>query len=494
MSISKPTSSNRLFSFRAKSEDPAVELFLIDARMSLVARGRRELSTEQPLGVYTLKLRAGPATREEVILLDRDLVHPVKPLEFASAVPLQATSQTHEYQQAAAVTQSGETNVTLDGGSSIFVFAREWTPQGRPLVAGHHPAEGLMLCSQDGNQLVDFQKQSRTDLTLDPWAACGVSVKPGMYRLAVRVATGEYFEMALPAMPGFHTKVFLVQRDEHGSGRGRRPNLASASVLLTRSKKFDKDSQETRLAEMAKLALVDRRRVYSTELDRFLKAKSDNPMLGILGGHLLLLEGTVDIKLLTTVVRNLRLILPVPHPDVEALALAAGLDTTYRFTMPPMLRASWRIVLDHSIRRPSLVPRGSLAASLATLVTDQDPWLIWCRPGTKKLLDQRYKSVAEFIGKSLRPSLVNAMTNATLRKISTGISGLDEVVGKLNLPPSTIAHLAERFLQNLKPPKAAARGRKAPAKKAAAKKRAIPTSRSKETRAKAPKKTRGRTA
>lgn len=450
MSSSNSAASPPSYSFKAVSDDSAVELFLIDARMQLVARGRRELITEQPIGVYTLKLRAGPTSREEVILLDRNMTYPVEPLRFASAVPLNATSETHEYQQAAAKDLSRKVNVELGKGASIFVFARDWTPDNGKVRSGHHPAEGLTLCSEQGVKLVDFQTQSVTDMSGDPWAACRVSVNPGLYRLAVRVATGEYFEMTLTALPGYFLKVFLVQRDESASGRGRHPDLARASVLMSRHEEFDKDSEESRIAEMAKLALVDRRRVYGTEMNRFLTKKAENPMLGILGGHLLLLEKEIDTALLRTVVQNLRKILPTPHPDVEALALAAGMVTAHRFTMPPMLRASWQIVLNHSVHQPELVPIGSLAASLATLITQQDPWLIWCRPGAKRQIDQRQRGIANFIKEQLEPSLVQLMSKMILSKAPKRVPALDKLMGELNLPPSTVAHLVEKFLHHTK--------------------------------------------
>ncbi len=446
MSNSDSSAVPRLFSFEAVSADSAVELFLIDARMQLVARGRQRLETRQPIGVYTLKLRAGPASSEEVILLDRDMTHQVTPLKFASAVPLNATSKSHEYHQAAASARSLKVDVELGKGASIFVFAREWTPDNGKTKSGHNPAEGLTLCSENGDKLVDFQTQSYTDMRDDAWAACRVSVNPGIYRLAVRVATGESFEMAVAAMPGYHVKVFLMQRDEEASGRGRRPDLARASVLISRTAGFDQMSEESRIAEMAKLALVDRRRVYGDEMDRFLRDKAKNPMLGIFGGHLLLLEREVDMDLLKTVVTNLRKLFPATHPDVEALALAAGMGTTHRFTMPPMLRASWQIVLDHSVKQPELVPLGSLAASLATLVTQQDPWLIWCRPGTQRRIDQQQRGFADFIKKQLEPSLVRMMTTLLFNKAASGIPSVDKLVGELNLPPATIAHLVEKFL------------------------------------------------
>ena len=105
----------------------------------------------------------------------------------------------------------------------------------------------------------------------------------------------------------------------------------------------------------------------------------------------------------------------------------------------------------------------SLAASLATLVTQQDPWLIWCRPGTKREIDQRQKGIANFIKKQLEPSLVRLMTKMVMDKAPSGVPALDKIMGQLNLPPSTVAHLVEKFLH----------ASKSPALKTVARKRAV---------------------
>jgi len=107
MSSSNSAASPPSYSFKAVSDDSAVELFLIDARMQLVARGRRELITEQPIGVYTLKLRAGPTSREEVILLDRNMTYPVEPLRFASAVRVSTSSREGSKPQSQCRTRQG---------------------------------------------------------------------------------------------------------------------------------------------------------------------------------------------------------------------------------------------------------------------------------------------------------------------------------------------------------------------------------------------------
>jgi hypothetical protein len=119
-------------------------------------------------------------------------------------------------------------------------------------------------------------------------------------------------------------------------------------------------------------------------LPQLLPEKFDNPMLGILGAHLLLLRSNPDLGLLDEVVRNLRILLP-GHPDVEALALrlpAAQLTaaTAFEFASPPMLFKSWSLVVASSVARAEIVPTGSLAARAAELLWGSGAWLVWRKP------------------------------------------------------------------------------------------------------------------
>jgi hypothetical protein len=74
--------------------------------------------------------------------------------------------------------------------------------------------------------------------------------------------------------------------------------------------------------------------------------KLENPMLGILGMHLLLKNQESDTELLQTIIQNLRNLLGDPHPDVEALALRLEQTGSYVFQSPPMMRRSWSLVVN----------------------------------------------------------------------------------------------------------------------------------------------------
>ena len=195
------------------ARDRAAEIFVIDSKLDRVDRGIGSVITHQPPGVYKLKVRAGQATHEELVVLEKaPVVRVLDHLSIPSAVPLDQTAQSHEYHQEAALRESATPRVRLGDGSSIFIFARDWTPAGRAAGAGHHPAERLELCSAEGAPLVDLQQASAADLERDPWAACRVEVVPGFYRLRVTSDTGSRFESAVMAHRGWQTQVFLLQR------------------------------------------------------------------------------------------------------------------------------------------------------------------------------------------------------------------------------------------------------------------------------------------
>jgi hypothetical protein len=82
------------------------------------------------------------------------------------------------------------------------------------------------------------------------------------------------------------------------------------------------------------------------------------------------------------VVANLRQLIGA-HPDVTALTLLPELrelarDDTY--TMPPMLRSSWALIVGASVERPELVPPGSYADRIAERTLGSGAWLRWRVP------------------------------------------------------------------------------------------------------------------
>ncbi len=362
---------------RVNTHDEVAEIFVIDAHFHLVdcGVGRSKIFDLDP-GVYTVKVRTGSQTQEDYAILRlgeegdaEPLVKDFPPLKFSSSAPLSNTTKTHEYQMSAAATHSREVHVHAGQGSSIFVFVRDWTPPTRPAVPRiGSPARGLTLRDAQGNFIADFARQSVSGNGGDPWSAGNVSVNPGLYRLSLETSSGAKLEQVVIASPGWQTQIFLLQRAYGESLDDRQADLPGASILHSRPQiGFDPSGDDMRLTELIRLGLSESRQILSDRIvDELLWGKFENPMLGIYGAHLLLLNKELASDRLHLVIANLRELLGRQHPDVEALALKVALDDVpSMLDYPPMLRKSWWYVLDATVRRPDLVPLGSFAANMA---------------------------------------------------------------------------------------------------------------------------------
>ncbi|MFI5453907.1 MAG: hypothetical protein ACHRXM_00490 [Isosphaerales bacterium] len=449
MSILLSDAADELVHFDVSTADEAAELFVLDGHLRLVAKGRGRIRADLEPGIYKVKVRAGFQTSEELVVLTKDPFTKTYPCpEFASPAPLRGTATTDEGQIEAAQQQSRPDAVHHEAGSGswIFVFARDWTA---PTEAARpprpdNPARGLTLRDAAGGMVVDVAEKAKVNLEGNPWAACNVRVDPGFFRLSLELASGATLEQTIVATRGWQTQVFLMQRpDGQDPDAGdRRADLAGAAILMAEGGGFQADYAGLRMAELARLGLVNGRQVLSDGVvAEILGEKFQNPMLGLFGAHLLLgrkpLEPAVaqrpeaprptladhgtsemrfpdvkdipspnvvpqpprktldpaseeDLKSLRLIVANLRNLLcrDHPHPDVEALALALGPENGARIsTVPPMLRRSWCLILDASVERPDLVPPGSLAAQVCSRVWGGEPWLLWMNPAPIRVFE-----------------------------------------------------------------------------------------------------------
>lgn len=381
------------------AKDAQSDILLLDSKGRLIQRGLGPAHTfTVESGIYRVKVVTGREVQERpVILIDEDVKRvEFNPLSFASPIPLEGTSTSHEYHMDAAARESAKVHVADGAGSSLFFFVRDWTPDTkegsrRPSVT--NPATGLSLYAVSAageRKVADIALQGAFNLDADAWCACTVAVKPGVYDLRLTLPTGEVLHQAIAAAPSWQTQMFVFVRgyatgNEQGAME-RRADLARSSILMSRAANFSQAEPDLRLTELARVALVTTRpageavrehRLVPDEVRGLLERKCDNPMLGIYACHLLLLETEPDVALLTTAVANLRALIGMPHPDVEALALRADkLPEPAPFQDPPMLRRSWSLIVDANTDRPDLIA-DSLSARVSTDFWLQGPWLVW---------------------------------------------------------------------------------------------------------------------
>jgi hypothetical protein len=357
--------------------DPGTEVFVSNARMQLVGQGLGGYRAELPPGIYQIRLRAGCASKDEVVVLrpgQGQMWMKCPPLDFGSPVPLAATSAAALID--AAVRQSRKLTRRIGHDASIFVFAR--CAAGRP----DHPARGLTLLDAARRPLADFERESDRGLDADAWSACRIAVNPGAYIVRVQLDV-HAVEQALIVPRGYQVQVFL-----HAADRQRpQPDLSHGAILYAPDGEFDPARWDMRVAELARIGLSSRRPAIADEtLDAILAGKFDNPMLGIMAAHLAL-DRDADRKedrtrtMLPALLRNLRKTMTLPHPDVEALALLVDdLTVGYQFDWPPMLRRSWAIVVRASAGRDNLIRAGGWADRIVGRVWGAEPWLQWLSP------------------------------------------------------------------------------------------------------------------
>ncbi len=367
--------------------DVGSEIILVDGRLHVIAHAGGELQGDFAPGIYLIKIRAGEATREEYVTLTpgEEVTKAFPRLMVASSAPLVDTAFSTQEHREIAIAQSRLPHVKSGHGSEIYVVVRSLPPAGQPIAeAGVHPGQGLALLSAGGATLVDLGTQSWTDSSAGPIAVCNVELDPGLYKLSLGTPDGGRLEQVVVASPGWQTQVFL-QRAHHSNGEVPRIDLSGAAVFmasLDRVDRFDPERSQNRLVELARQALTSRRQILTPKLRELLGENQDDPMLGIFGGHLLLLDPEPDLDLLRLVVGNVRgMIDQASHPDAEALALRLDPSAvTHVFENPPMLRRSWTLALEASVTCPELVPASSAASIIADRIWGEEPWLIWQRP------------------------------------------------------------------------------------------------------------------
>jgi hypothetical protein len=386
-------SSSGKVTFDVVAADDATEIFLIDGDFRLVDKGIGKAMFSAPPGIYKIKVRSG-STVVETLLAVYPLMAPVRldPVKFVSAAPLAETAKTHEYHEAAASAAAGHQD---ESGSSILIVARAWTGTApRFETPPPNPARGLSLRRLDGTTIADVAERGRFawDPNQDPIVTLRLDVEPGAYRLALSRGEARPIEQIVVASAGWQTQVFLL------ADRSGQADLVNAAITIRRD--FTPADDDLRLEEIARAALRDNRKVLSDALRARIVEPSAPPMLALLGALLLIREsksskeekedsgetaGWVDNRAaVATIVENLRAALGrKAHPDVEAIAIGAGVpDPTYVCNAPPMFSGSWRLMLKASVATPSLVPPGSFAARVAARTWGDGPWLLYFDPET----------------------------------------------------------------------------------------------------------------
>jgi hypothetical protein len=424
---------------------PAVRIEVLDSGYRLRASGYGRIEGDLPTGFYTVQYKAADAIQS----LDFSL-RPGEPLTlsespdlpFSSAAPLELTSTSHEYHQSHAQRLSTSTPLELGSGSQVFVFVRDVERGGRT-----HPAKDLSLHRLNGEPVVQFDEVIESSRSRDEarWGGCNIAVDPGYYRLRLALPKGKAIEMILPASPGWQSQVFLLRQGGE-SAVGGRPvlDLANATQMMARpglgfnpwnyqstQKRLHslEAGEDLRLVELARQALArGYRGIGSSDLDAMLRGKWEDPLLGIMGLHLLLQLPEPDLSTADEVLGRLRgsILHDFHHPDIDAIALEIarlrGQEPDLGpIEAPPMLRQSWNILVRASAEQPGLIPPDALAFQVADRLWGASAWLIWEAP-SEAAISQPETSWMESYIQSSRPEIQDSIVELDDRVIISGVT------------------------------------------------------------------------
>jgi hypothetical protein len=379
---------------------PTVEIFAVDKNDDIVASGIGKLTAELPLGIYQLRYRIGGKVVDKIISLRAgqgamSVAPPELPID-TPALTSRGSQQTGRRWSSLVDEWSGSVDVTRGSGSHVFLFLNQTTTSEQVTEGA---INALSLRTFEGVEITRLSAATRRE---EGCLGLGIELDPGTYLMRFEDPSKPAIEQTVVACKGWQTQVFFKPIKLNGAPT---LDLLRWSILMRAIEHgYPADSEFFRWTEAARQSLANRRGaaapvetmksklneaeqirrmpVDDATVDRMLREKLGNPMLGIFGAHLLLLNEKPDLALVREVATNLRSLIG-DHPDVMSLLLYLGdaIAQSTAFPQPPMLRSSWDIVVQS--KGPNLtgrVPSGSYSFKIGGRLWGSGAWLQWRAP------------------------------------------------------------------------------------------------------------------
>ncbi len=367
------------FKLHVRADNAAAAITVTDYAFERVFIGTGELHASDKPGVYKVRVEIGrdmARASEQVVLLDRDLTvdHATAGRPPAQAPVTGSAPLSHQRDPFHADARTGALEEPARDRCAMSVLARYGSAPDAPGTAPPpHPMAGLRLVDRAGAVVVDLARESRVEQRspADPVAVWERELAPGPYFLRLSLPEGRSFEACVVACAGRVTRVALDRArpgPANGAGRAGIRMIEDVAILMPPRGAPARPPDQDAVIEAARLALVQGRNLLGagrgTHLGDLLLRTYDDPVAGIIGGHLLLraveaaeadpgLAGGYDDAVL-----RLRTMVGAAHPDVEALSLRCAdpaLRAARPFTVPPLFSHSWHLIAEASYERPELV-------------------------------------------------------------------------------------------------------------------------------------------
>lgn len=383
--------------------DQSSEVIVIDSDFRVLARGIHNVQLRVPPGIYRGKVRVGDQQSEKLFSVESNEPNNHKsvqlaPLEFSSPIPLKQTSTSREFHQSAicdAATSGGMT-ANLGQGAAVVIFLRDPSLVYFDYTAGQMSSysknfEGFVLSKFDGGEPHPLETIGR--LVADRgYLIASVAVTPGTYALS-RVSSGAerlYLPLVVPAGWSLQVFVSMVPTEDPSASECRRADFDGAAMVFDRpGASFRPDRPDLGVLEVTRQALARGHNILDTKsMSDLLSGKFENPMMGLLAAHLLLLAKKPDLELSQEVVINTGYQIGANYPDLLILSWKLGQlrgtadapdATTLVESMkgPPMLQLSWHYFME---AYRSLADKGVLdkeVSKMTSQLISSSVWVSW---------------------------------------------------------------------------------------------------------------------
>ena len=406
-----------------------VEMTLYDHQFDVVASGYGSIHANLPPGVYKLEVSTGTEQQSKFYSLtpDKNIVDEIQIEQFPAAAPVEGTSTTHEYHGYTVEKLSLQPQDVVGAGGRLLLFFRQiGNDRTAPLI------DGFSLLDKNQQPVFDLNNKAQRN-NGEGWTALSVDVEPGAYILRhsqYQPSTWSNFELTSTNMvidqslwvsENWTTIVFIPK-----FASATYPSLQKSSIHMTRiGTGFQYNYDDERIALNLELILNNLRigkSLIHRDLDKLLRAKFENPILGIIGLHAMFLEQEMRQDLFDKVMFNLRQLVP-DHPDVHALDVRRKIrlddpeNTDFSCEFPPMLIAGYKALIRRDATEPSLITDGSIADRVAASIYHEGPWTIW-------------QALDSTLGKELNENLKRKINNIRT-KIKSPINIADQSLALL---------------------------------------------------------------
>lgn len=366
------------------SRSAGTRLTIVDSTLRPFATIHGSYDGQLPVGVYQVEGQlGGAATTLLVTVRPGQEEHVDLTVQFAAAAPAEGSSTSNETHGDLVSTLSGEIAHAVGPDAGLALVLRNL----RGALPSPLQTESVELLDSRLRRVSEWPSDWVRDDAGNIAARAG-RLLPGPYVLRTHSqnddGTVDAIDQTVWLSRNWQTLVF-VPNTSHG------PEARGGSVQMTRlTVPWLPRDQETLAVEAALAGLREGVASVAPDLMKFLLwGKYQNPMLGILGLHALLLGPPPEHDMTATVVKNLQRLVG-DHPDVQALAarLPEGHGAQrVSVTWPPMLETSYRrCLLPADLADPEVLPEGSPAERVAAYVRGSGPWLLWS--ATQELISE----------------------------------------------------------------------------------------------------------